>query len=307
MRLFIIGIFFLFNFLELKCQILDSIIDTLDFETKNNILTISNDSNNIWEIGKPSKTQFNSAYLGNRAILTDSINNYPINNYSSFIIPFYLFSGIPEITFWHKYHTQKNKDGGYLEYSFDNGLNWNVLDNTTYSFFYSDTNYRQYSISAPNIYGPMDSLSNNKIGFSGNSNTWEKCTIFFDCIAVKKATPFLLKFVFVSDSIQSAHNGWIIDQILLKNQYDCGTAVEEKNLNNNFEIYPNPFSNSIIVNSNLNNSFFKIFDLFGKLILKGEILKFPTELNTTKIPKGIYVLELNIGNETFERKKIIKH
>ena len=58
--------------------------DTVTFEKPCQYLEIGNSANNIWQIGVPQKTFFNSSYSLPNAIVTDTLNNYPINNYSYF-------------------------------------------------------------------------------------------------------------------------------------------------------------------------------------------------------------------------------
>ncbi len=61
--------------------------DTINFETSHNWVHLDTSiTNNIWRIGIPSKTYLDSAYSIPYAIITDTINNYPINNYSYFDI-----------------------------------------------------------------------------------------------------------------------------------------------------------------------------------------------------------------------------
>ena len=60
----------------------------IDFDSPNSqnnhiiIDTISN-PDNIWQIGVPSKTIFDSAYSLTHAIVTDTLNAYPVNDTSS--------------------------------------------------------------------------------------------------------------------------------------------------------------------------------------------------------------------------------
>ena len=46
--------------------------------------------NNIWQIGKPSKSLFSSALSSPNAIITDTSNTYPINNESYFYLKIYV-------------------------------------------------------------------------------------------------------------------------------------------------------------------------------------------------------------------------
>ena len=59
-----------------------------DFESPTDI-PIEIDSlnaSNIWQIGEPSKTLFSSARSNPNALVTDTLNNYPVNDSSSFIV-----------------------------------------------------------------------------------------------------------------------------------------------------------------------------------------------------------------------------
>ena len=57
---------------------------TINFELGENLDLIRIDSttnpNNIWQIGTPQKTIFDSGYMTSRAMLTDSTSNYPYRN-----------------------------------------------------------------------------------------------------------------------------------------------------------------------------------------------------------------------------------
>jgi len=64
--------------------------ENINFDNTNNIKSVFIDSvnfrHNVWQIGKPQKSIFKSAYSIPNAIVTDTINPYPINDTSSFII-----------------------------------------------------------------------------------------------------------------------------------------------------------------------------------------------------------------------------
>src|SRR4051812_30284690 len=63
-------------------------------------------TNNIWQLGKPSKPVFDSAYSKPLALVTDTLHPYPINNTSSFIVIDNTddcnFAGVD---FWHRFNT----------------------------------------------------------------------------------------------------------------------------------------------------------------------------------------------------------
>ena len=95
---------------------------TFDINFENQTPYLINDSTSIWQVGEPNKTIFNEAYFSLNAIITDTVNTYPSNDSSSFIIAFTpIYCTAPVISFYHKYDTDSAKDGCYIEYSIDHG------------------------------------------------------------------------------------------------------------------------------------------------------------------------------------------
>ncbi|NVN94448.1 MAG: DUF2271 domain-containing protein [Bacteroidetes bacterium] len=76
--------------------------------------------------------------------------------------------------------------------------------------------------------------------------------------------------------------------------------------NNSFNIYPNPVSNELIIESDVNNNgiAFEILNSIGQVVYKGRLLD-KTVVQTTGFAPGIYILKLENG-KSFEFKKIIK-
>ena len=74
----------------------ETTIDIIDFESPRNCLSIDTSSSNIWEICKPNKTFFDSAFSADSAIVTSLTDYYPDNNHSRFdlYISDFVFTGI---------------------------------------------------------------------------------------------------------------------------------------------------------------------------------------------------------------------
>lgn len=109
-------------------------LGTITFENVfSNLYIDTIQPNNIWQIGRPQKILLDSSDTKPNAIITDTINAYPINNTSSFIVKI-LQEGwawspnwpgpFAYIEFVHKYNTDTIIDGGHLEYSIDAGIIW---------------------------------------------------------------------------------------------------------------------------------------------------------------------------------------
>ena len=214
-------------------------IDTVNFEIPPAHVHIDSAGNNIWQIGKPGKNVFDSAYSAPRAIVTDTLLSYPINNTSSFTLDFELYGGQPFIEFKHRFDSDTLSDGGFIEISSDSGQTWLLLTDTT-SLDHSNGAFLPYGLETFGFYGVQDSIANGRIGFSGSSSDWVTSTILFPCYAIKKPFELMLRFTFISDSVSNPNDGWMIDNIVIQNQGGC-SSIDENQLSQ-IEVYPNPFS-----------------------------------------------------------------
>ena len=102
----------------------------IQFDTVNN-------PNNIWEVGTPMKSLFDSSYYSKRALITDSMSTYPINDTSVFYISLpEKYDYIVYLSFSYKMDSDTLKDFGKIEISPDSGNTWiDVLEErSTYNF-----------------------------------------------------------------------------------------------------------------------------------------------------------------------------
>jgi len=216
------------------CAYLFSFDDTLHWHRI--IIDTVNDTNNIWQIGEPSKTIFNSSYSGNRAILTDTLNTYPPNDTSSFTLIHIAFTypgmvGGPFVTSFHyKTDTDTLFDYGKFELSVDKGLTWiDLVKDTTY-------------IEDWNWYPTRPS-------FTGNSGGWKyvflDATYLASMLNIQPYDTVLYRYTFISDSIDNHKDGWMIDDIF---NYDFISGNSDIILiNNGIKITPNPANEYITI------------------------------------------------------------
>jgi hypothetical protein len=138
-NLFIFALLLLFLG-NIKAQITQAIgdlliTDSLEFSPLHPWIEVPNPETNIWQIGTPQKSFFNSAYQNNTPILTDTSNFYPISRNDYFEIAIPLFDSIwgeVNLSFYHKYDTDTLKDGGIIEISFDSEFHGSILEKILY-------------------------------------------------------------------------------------------------------------------------------------------------------------------------------
>ena len=244
----------------------------------------------LWQIGKPQKTLFDSAFSNSFAIITDTINSYPESSYATF--SFRTTIGGPQfqsgalaldLGFMHKYDTDTLKDGGTVLVSSDN-QNWTTLQDYTDTYTWHKESWEAR--------GVVESL--NGRGFSGNSGSWKYFNYTFwgdgqDSLYVK--------FVFASDSIDSGKEGWMIDDITLWTNLGVGTQEYKKP---QIVISPNPFSDVIRITCD-NFIYFELKTLSGNMVMRGK--KKTVNINNT--PAGAYLISVHT-EEGILSKVIVK-
>jgi len=88
--------------------------------------------------------------------------------------------------------------------------------------------------------------------------------------------------------------------------FELSTSINKGNDPNNFKVYPNPFSNILIIESEnkADKFYFEILNAFGQVVYKGN-LDDKKMVQTNSLATGFYLIKLENG-KTIEFKKIMK-
>ncbi len=287
----------------------------ITFEAPYQYISIDSSIQNIWQIGTPSKTFFNSSFSPIKAIVTDTVNIYPTNNHSFFDLyigefnyPFGFDYDI-FIEIKHKFDTDTLKDGGYITVSYDNGQTWmNIINDTAY--FCSVTPGAEGG--NENLYTENDTLFNGEYGFSGKSNEWMSTWFAWHCLLVKNimeiGDTMIIRFNFISDGIQNDKEGWMIDDIRLYS-VDLGDGIDNVEKENNlFNVIPNPIITSAIIN--LNNIYkeieINIYNINGELVENKKYYNSQLiQIERKNLKSGVYFFKIKVNNKFSETKKVI--
>lgn len=193
---------------------------------------------NVWQIGKPSKTIFDSAATLPNALMTDTLNTYPGNSNSSFILTYHtadFTGGITALQWVQKLDLEYKKDGGIIELSLDTGQSWkNVFtDPNIYNFYGFDTNN-------------VDTLPNGQVGFTGTDSTWKNVWLCFDSYWLNQATDsMLVRYTLVSDGNDTKQEGWMIDNYLAHITWIHTITEEEQKAY--LKVFPNPTNGRVYI------------------------------------------------------------
>lgn len=288
--------------------------DQVSFETPTSKIIIDTTSGNLWQIGAPSKLLFNSAHSGIKAIMTDSLNSYPPNNTSKFIYVIrnpYTQTCYTSMKFWHKYDMDTLVDIGIIEASYDGGNSWLLVSDTNEvspmgSYFWWDNDYHALN----------GNYTHHELTISGKSDGWIQSKFNWEWwIPVKADTiivppdSLMIRFTFISDSIDTNKAGWMIDDILTTSaEWQMCTNTKEYPDNENLAVFPNPFSSQTTIRSKylMKQSTITVFNSFGQIVTQiKNINGHEFTLSRNNLPSGLYFLQLTENNIRFETKRLI--
>jgi len=300
MKTRIILLLMFFNF-SLLAQ--DQFYRFYTFEYIDDYISIDSATDNLWKIGAPNKEILNSAYSDSLVMITSTNDFYQASNTSIFefalTVPndFVSYGGFGDgkFTFKHKYDTETNKSGGYVEISYDNGRTWTnaIIDKTTLN-----------TMNLVNMYAVNDTLEDGTQAFQGTTEEWIESEIWWWWNAAEKLDQpegwgwnndtLKVRFVFKSlDGASENYEGWMIDDLEITIRRIFGSI----NINNSstIKIYPNPSNDILYIEKNENywNSF-KIIDAQGKVINNEQLLNDQLNaINISNLKPGIYILVIS--------------
>jgi hypothetical protein len=267
-----------------------------NFEDTSNLYRIEIDtslSNNIWQIGSPHKSVFITSYSLPNAIVTDTLNPYPVNNNSIF---YYRTSGDfntdahdATLEFWYKMDSDTLNDFGKVEISIDTGSTWYNL--ATGSWVVYDSTLNVVSTSW---------YSNDSIVFTGRTNGWYlfTCDAFLPEMIMDS---IIYRFTFHSSGFSTSRDGWMIDDIQFNTWWES-----VRNLKNSSLVYPNPVKNQFSINSTTGVAHCEIFNTLGRIVKKYNNYKLVRNIDVSDLPSGLYYYKITFENDQESSGKFVK-
>lgn len=288
----LLGLFFCSVLLQ--AQSLSQYFDGADTSAWNSlIIELDDDPANIWHIGQPQKTVFDSAATLPNAILTDSTHPYPKNSNSSFsfkIQPDFFQWGILALQWKQKLDMDAGNDGGVIEFSLDNGLSWQNVFNNPYV-------YNFYGFDPVN----QDTLANGDFAFSGTDESWKDIWLCFDVSFLYLYDSIPFRFSFKSDTIQTQQEGWMIDNMLA--HLTIIHTVNEKPQNEFFNVYPT-LTRGMVNIQTVKLDEFHVIEELQLISVQGEVMEklgpVPTKfyLDIGRYSEGLYYVLIKTNKKT---------
>lgn len=241
-------------------------------------------SENIWQIGRPQKTIFDSAHTTPNVLVTDTVNTYPPNNTSIFTFGMNLNTwtmwGITAVRWMQKLDMADSIHGGTVEFSLDTGKTWrNVFTDTMVYNFYGFKNRNK------------DVLPGGKTGFTGQDTTWSDIWLCYRYNSYQQYDSIIFKFTMESDSTDNNNEGWMIDNMLI--QETMFHTVSNTDPNQTFMVYPTLTDGIVKIESDKDAGDIDnivVTDMNGKAVMRKEVHGSKTTLNMAGMAAGNYLI-----------------
>ena len=158
-----------------------------------------------------------------------------------------------------------------------------------------------------NFYTQSDSLQNGLKGFSGTSD-WMTSSLQWIWYWPVKTYPqdsLIFRFNFISDSIQTNKDGWIIDNIEI-GWVDLGSSVEEFENELEATIFPNVTSNNfsyVVKTENLTH--LTMSNLTGQVVYQKSNPKLSGNIDVSDLPSGNYFVKFTSNSGAVVKRLVV--
>jgi hypothetical protein len=212
--------------------------------------------------------------------------------------------------FWHKYDMDTLTEIGIIEASYDGGNSWVLVNDTSVvstmeSFFWWDSDF----------HASNGNYTNHPLITTGKSDGWILSRFNWQWwIPVKADTiiypvdSLMIKFTFISDAIETNKEGWIIDDILTASaEWQLCSYIKET-INNNFRIFPNPFSQQMTVESveDLKGSDIIIYNSSGIIVKEiHNASRHSITVQRDNLSSGVYYLVITKNGKMVGTNKLL--
>jgi hypothetical protein len=286
----IYALIFILLLIKVNGQIPNYYYQYFEPNAQNNLLvTVGTNTDNVWQIGAPSKTLFTAASTTPNAIVTLTSGVYPKGNVStfSFAVAHYTTCNFcPYALQWNqKLDMEFGKDGGIVEFSND-GQTWQnaLVSSSTYQFY----GFMPGSVSS----------TSGQACFSGTDNAWRSIWLCLSAPVANVNDSIFYRFTFRSDTVQTSQEGWMIDNVFA--HVTAMHPIKENSLPDRTLIYPNITNGMVNVEARIKGTANKIdniclTDLDGKVIEDYGQNFAKTTLDLSKHPSGTYFIRVRIG------------
>jgi len=273
-----------------------------------------NTQGSLWQIGVPNKPHpLDTTVSPPFALLTDTVNPYPINCNSSFEIHFgrdpgYEYACWSDMIFSMRYRVDADslRDGFYTEIMYNGNGQWrnvifddmaDIIDNNPLNTYYpSDTLYN--GISGVSYQNPLTVYQ----GWSFFQISWH-----WNNVNAHVVDSVAIRVTFVSDNINTNKGGVLIDYLGFFAWDMCNAEIYKDSIINTINIFPNPLTNESIIVFPVEGKYeVTIVDITGKIIFQDSFCDKEYNIGSIGLLPGLYIFSLSGESNFLNGKFIVK-
>ena len=266
------------------------------FEDNNNALIVINEDEIVWERGVPSGTLLNSAASPINVYATNLDGNHGDQLKGYLVSQCYDITNIanPVLKFDMAFDLEADWDLVYVEYSTDQGLEWNLLGSADSPNWYNSSRIAGDGV-ASDCY--------NCVGGQWTGTESDLTQYSYPLDAFTTESNLIFRITFESD--QSVNEEGVVIDDLYVDGTSLNTDVFELN---QLAVYPNPSKDIFYIQLRNNKPYdLQVTDITGKrLFTKKKINPSkPFPLQMEGYSSGIYFLQISIDNQQTTRKLLL--
>jgi hypothetical protein len=235
------------------------------------VIDTANYPNNIWKVGKPRKSVFNTARSLPNGLITDPINPYPPFDTSVATLSFHLGNPYNTSNWSLWFYFQEDIDSNartQIDFSDDNGSTWHIIEH-----------------SGTPLPTGVTGLSTGTI----SGDPWIWWAIMFDAAKLAGHDTLKLRFTFTSGKDTLGRGGWLIDDIFLNSTLETNRVFAEASCS----LFPNPVSQVLHIKSNSCSNNITVKNLNWETVMTVQSNSMTTDIDVSRLPIGNYVLTIN--------------
>jgi Secretion system C-terminal sorting domain len=231
---------------------------------------------NQWQVGRPQKKVFDSAFSPLNALVTDTSKPYAPNDTSVFFIGFPRRFRLAPIASW--------ADPFIYNFSFKYRLDIDTTSLATIEFS-NDSGKSWISV--------LDSMAGGSARDTlvYNTKSWQIWYFNMSALSLSHRTDsFVFRFTFVSGNDTMSKDGWMIDDMHVDYTIERTDGMTDKN---SLITYPNPAKNELHIFSPDVITSIAITNMVGQVIYSNECNDMSAYLNISGFSPGMYFLNVN--------------
>lgn len=272
-------------------------VNTFENTTTDALLNTTNNSD-VWEVGTVNKSLILTT---SNAYATKLTGNYADETTGFLYTNCYDLTTMtdPVLTFKMAFDIENEYDYLLMQYSTDQGQNWQILGSAT------DPNWYTNSATVTAQGASLPGAQWTGLGEATNPQGGTNATMHdysYDLGGFTNEASIIFRFVFFTDQ-NTNEEGVVIDDLVIQ-----GTlSTDSFDLLSNIAIYPNPSDAIFNIDWNTGDTLnIKVFDVTGKQVFaKKNIQDTSYQLDLNGYAQGIYFLNMNMNGKT-ATKKLIK-